>query len=50
MNFATALTMPATPPADTPAQRKADRTHAQMLRLATALCRCHLLPASNTVH
>lgn len=46
MNFATALAMPAV----LPAERKAERTHAQMLRLATALCRCHLLSASATIH
>ncbi|CAH0646795.1 MULTISPECIES: hypothetical protein [Pseudomonas] len=50
MNFATALAIPATPPVDTAAQRKADHAHAQMLKLVDALCRSPLVPGTDSVH
>ncbi|MBP2083513.1 MULTISPECIES: hypothetical protein [Pseudomonas] len=50
MNFETALAMPATPPVDTPAQRKADQVHVQMLKLVDALCRSPLVPGTDSVH
>lgn len=50
MNFAIALAMPITSPADMPAQRQADQVHAQMLRLADALIRCQLLQGNDTIH
>ncbi|MDQ2484055.1 hypothetical protein RBI94_08525 [Pseudomonas putida] len=50
MNFETALAMPATPPVDTPAQRKADQVRAEMLKLVDALCRSPLVPGTSTAH
>ncbi len=50
MNFAIALVMPATPPVDTPAQRRADLLHAEMLKLVDALCRSPLVPGTDSVH
>ncbi|MBH3378369.1 hypothetical protein [Pseudomonas asiatica] len=50
MNFAIALAMPVTSPADMPAQRRADQLHAEMLKLVDTLCRSTLVPGTNTIH